>query len=271
MWKKTAYGLKARLWNRLSQVNPQTSANNALASAALSFEAGEGFIFDQYLSGSLNDNPWTGHQKSQELFAVSQTTLDVMGDFTDPGFTDPRADRWFTRIEGELAGAPSGANVSDPAHIVYSAPSVQTVLFDEAPQPMLMYDEIKFIEAEAHLRLGDGIAANAAYEIATRAALERGGVETAEIESYVAQGNVFPGEDNLTMEHIMKQKWISLWLFQAIEAFNDVRRTGIPAMQNPNGQPLRFLYPESEITRNPNTPQNINIITIFSTPVWWDQ
>ena len=143
MWKKTAYGLKARLWNRLSQVDPQTSANNALASAALSFEAGEGFIFDQYLSGSLNDNPWTGHQKSQELFAVSQTTLDVMGDFTDPGFTDPRADRWFTRIEGELAGAPSGANVSDPAHIVYSAPSVQTVLFDEAPQPMLMYDEIK--------------------------------------------------------------------------------------------------------------------------------
>ena len=60
-------------------------------------------------------------------------------------------------------------------------------------------------------------------------------------------------------------------MFQAIEAFNDVRRTGIPAMQNPNGQPLRFPYPESEITRNPNTPQDINIITIFSTPVWWDR
>lgn len=271
MWKKMAYGLKARLWNRLSQVDPQTSANNALAAAALSFKDGEGFIFDQYLSGSLNDNPWTGHQKSQELFAVSQTTLEVMSDFTDPGFSDPRAERWFTRIEGQLVGAPSGTNVSDPAHILYSAPSVQTVLFDEAPQPMLMYDEIKFIEAEAHFRLGETGAANEAYEMAVRAALARAGVESAEIEGYVAQGNVFPGENNLTSEHIMKQKWIAFWMFQAIEAFNDVRRTGIPAMQNPNGQPLRFPYPESEITRNPNTPQDINIITIFSTPVWWDR
>lgn len=271
MWKKTAHGLRARLWNRLSEVDPQASATNALAAAALSFEAGEGFIFNQYLPGSLNDNPWTGHQKSQELFAVSQTTLDVMNAFTDPGVTDPRAERWFSRIEDELVGAPSGANVSDPAHIIYSAPSVQTVLYDEAPQPMLMYDEIKFIEAEAHLRLGDGNAANTAYEAAVRAALERGEIEAAGIDTYVGQGDVFPGEDNLTLEHIMKQKWISFWLFQATEAFNDVRRTGIPAMQNPNGQPLRLPYPESEITRNPNTPQDINIITIFTIPVWWDQ
>src|SRR5690606_29756422 len=30
MWKKTAYGLKARLSNRLSNINPESSANEAL-------------------------------------------------------------------------------------------------------------------------------------------------------------------------------------------------------------------------------------------------
>src|SRR5690606_33192490 len=37
MWKKVAYGLKARFYNRLSNINPQESANNAIASLEKSF------------------------------------------------------------------------------------------------------------------------------------------------------------------------------------------------------------------------------------------
>ena len=71
------------------------------------------------------------------------------------------------------------------------------------------------------------------------------------------------------MQHIIEQKYISFWMFQAIEAYNDQRRTGIPAMKNPEGTPLRLPYPVSEVSRNPNTPSEINDLTIYEIPVWW--
>ena len=271
MWIKAAYGLKARFWNRLSNEFPQQSAQEALAAIDLSFDEGEGFVFDGYLEGTVNDNPWAGQQKGQDLFAASTTILDVMDRFTDPGVNDPRKERWFTTIEGEYVGAPSGNLTDDTNHEIFSAPSKETVLYDEAPQPLLTYDELKFIEAEANLRLGNEAEANDAYEAAVVAALERAELDATEIVNYLSQGSVYPGEGNLTLEDIMLQKWLSFFMFQSIEAYNDVRRTGFPAMENPDGQPLRLPYPQSEVNRNPNTPQDINLVSIYTIPVWWDE
>jgi len=270
MWEKTAYALKARLHNRLSNLAPESSAQLALDALSNSYTTDdEGFIFDGFLSGTTNDNPWTAWQKQEQTYAVSKTFIDLMNSFTDPGFTDPRAERWFTKIEGEFIGAPAGDAQTDLTHTIYSAPSIETVLYDEAPQPMLTYDELKFIEAEAQLRLGNTAAANTAYEAAVMAALRRSGVAEDDINAYVNQGTVFPGENGLTLEHIIKQKNISFWMFQSIEAYNDQRRTGIPQMNDPRGTPLRLPYPTSEISRNPNTPSNINDVTIYEIPVWW--
>ena len=270
MWKKTAYALKARLHNRLSNIDPAASAQNALDALGNAFTTEEeGFIFDGYLAGNTNDNPWTGWQKQEQTYAVSETFIDLVQSFNDPGFTDPRAERWFTKIEGEFVGAPPGEAQSDLTHSIYSAPSTETVLYDEAPQPMLTYDEMKFIEAEAQLRLGNTPQANTAYEEAVMAACRRTGITEEEINTYVSQGTVFPGEDGLTLDHIIKQKNISFWMFQSLEAYNDQRRTGIPEMNDPRGTPLRLPYPPSEVNRNPNTPANINDVTIYEIPVWW--
>jgi hypothetical protein len=270
MWKKTAYALKARLYNRLSNINPETSAQNALDALSHAFtSAAEGFIFDGYLSGNTNDNPWTGWQKQEQTYAVSETFIDLVNSFNDPGFADPRAEKWFTKIDGEFVGAPTGEAQTDLTHSIYSAPSTQTVLYDESPQPMLTYDEMKFIEAEAQLRLGNKSAANAAYEEAVMAACRRAGISEEDINAYVNQGIVFPGEDGLALDHIVQQKNISFWMFQSIEAYNDFRRTGIPLMNDPRGTPLRLPYPPSEVNRNPNTPSDINDVTIYEIPVWW--
>lgn len=270
MWRKTAYALKARLYNRLSNVNPQTSAENALDALNNSFDSeDEGFIFDGYLSGSQNDNPWTSWQKAESGYAVSETILEVMDNFNDDGFSDPRAERWFTKIDGEFVGAPPGSAQSDLNHTTYSAPSSENVLFDDAPQPMFTYDEMKFIEAEAHLRLGNRPEANDAYEEAVRAALSRTGILQEDINAYVNQGGVFPGEDDLELEDVILQKYISFWMFQSLEAYNDVRRTGILQMNDNRGLPLRLAYPDAEISRNPNTPSNISSISIYEIPVWW--
>lgn len=270
MWTKTAYALKARLHNRLSNIDPTASAQMALQAAANAFSSPEeGFIFDGYLPGNTNDNPWAGWQKQEQTYAVSETFIDVVNSFNGAGFADPRAEKWFTKINGEFVGAPSGQAQTDLTHAIYSAPSRTTVLYDEAPQPMLTFDEMKFVEAEAHLRLGATADANSAYEEAVVAALRRAGIAEADITAYVNQGNVFPGADNLTLEHIIGQKYISFWMFQSIEAYNDQRRTGIPQMNDPGGTPLRLPYPPSEVNRNPNTPPDINDVTIYERPVWW--
>jgi hypothetical protein len=272
MWTKTAYALKARLYNRLSKIDPQGSAQNALDAVSNAFASeSEGFIFRGYLAGNSNDNPWAGWQKQEQTYAVSTTFIDLLNSFNEPGFADPRAERWFTKINGEFVGAPPGEAQTDLTHSIYSAPSTVTVLYDEAPQPLITYDEMKFIEAEAHLRLGNRPQANAAYEEAVMAASRRAGIAEEDIAAYVAQGTVFPGEDGLSLEHIIGQKNISFWMFQSIEAYNDQRRTGIPTMNDPRGTPLRLPYPPSEVNRNPNTPADINDITIYERNVWWAQ
>lgn len=270
MWKKTAYALKARLFNRLSNIEPQSSAENALDALDNTFASeDENFIFDGYLSGSTNDNPWTEWQKVEDGYAISETFIEIVNSFNDPGFSDPRAELWFTQIDGEYAGAPPGQAESDLTHSTYSAPSEENVLYDEAPQPMLTYDEMKFIEAEAQLRLGNRTEANNAYEEAVRVACRRAGVSESDINAYVNQGGVFPGQNDLELDHIIRQKYISFWMFQSLEAYNDVRRTGVIEMNDPRGLPLRLAYPPSEVNRNPNTPSEINDVTIYEIPVWW--
>ncbi|SHG06790.1 Starch-binding associating with outer membrane [Fodinibius roseus] len=270
MWKKTAYALKARLYNRLSNINPQLSAEDALNALDNAFASeDENLIFDGYLSGTTNDNPWAGWQKTEQTYAISETILEVMNDFTVSGFRDPRAELWFTQIGDEYIGAPPRQAETDLTHSMYSAPSEENVLYDEAPQPMLTYDEMKFIEAEAQLRLGNRFEANKAYEEAVRVACRRAGVSEEDINAYISQGEVFPGANNLELNHIIRQKYISFWMFQSIEAYNDVRRTGIIEMNAPQGLPLRLAYPPSEVNRNPNTPSEIDDNTIYEIPVWW--
>ena len=57
------------------------------------------------------------------------------------------------------------------------------------------------------------------------------------------------------LKEILTEKYVSL--FGQVEAFNDIRRTknliGIP-INNGTTLPGRFLYPQSEINSNPNTP-----------------
>ncbi|MEK6481790.1 SusD/RagB family nutrient-binding outer membrane lipoprotein [Catalinimonas sp. 4WD22] len=271
-WIKAAYALKARFYNRLSNVNPQQSAQNALQAIANSFTGPEeSFIFNQYQTGTANANPYANFQKGQNIYAASTTFVDILDEFTEEGFTDPRADYWLLKINDEIVGAPVGNNQSDVAHVLYSSPSLETILSDDAPLPLVTYDELKFIEAEANLRQGNTEEAYNSYEEAVEEALLRTGIAEAEATAYMEQGSVLPGIDDLTLEHIIKQKYISFWLLQAMEAYNDWRRTGIPEMRHPEGTALRLPYPLDEVSRNPNTPSNINDITIFTIPVWWDQ
>jgi len=85
---------------------------------------------------------------------------------------------------------------------------------------------------------------------------------------YLSSPAVDPGDGNLTLQHIIMQKYIALYADP--EVFSDWRRTGIPQLTPNVGNevPRRLPYAENEILSNENTPSPANV-NIF-TRVWWD-
>lgn len=284
MWKKTAYGLKARLYNRLSNIDPSGSATLALEAIANSFAvADENFIFDRYVDELNNDNPFSGAQIEQPQSAIGNGIYNVMLGFIQENDIeqDPRAGIWFTRVNGQIIPAPNGVAEADFGEprldgAVYSKP--ETLKHRAAPQPLLTYVELKFIEAEARLRLGQKTTANEAYEEAVSLALQEAALfnpsvalPMQDINDYLDRALVTPGPDNLTLEHIIHQKYIYLFLYQPIEAYNEFRRTGLFSVTDPQGMPNRLPYPDSERSKNPNTPADVNVATVFldDTKLFW--
>lgn len=58
-WTRAAYSLKARYYNRLSNIDPEGSARNALAAAEQGFQsAADNFTFDKYTASAIGEHPW---------------------------------------------------------------------------------------------------------------------------------------------------------------------------------------------------------------------
>jgi hypothetical protein len=260
MWIKTAYAFKARCYNRLSNVAPESYTDSVIAAAALSFaDASESCIFDQFNTTATGQSPWYQEENDRGHHAVSKTIDDIM-----LSFNDPRRALWFATINDEIVPAPNGTAISDQAHEIYSRISWD-YLTATSPMPILTYDEVKFIEAEALLRKGMRDEAFASYMTAVEQALIRANVNEADITTYLAQGNVNVGSANLTQKDIILQKYVSFWLFQPIEAFSEYKRTGVPILENPLGPPpARYPYGTDEVASNPNAPD-----IPYQTKLWW--
>lgn len=284
MWIKTAYGLKARLYNRLSNIDPQGSANNALAAISNSFSGeSEKFIFSKFENTLNNGNPHSLAQNSQPMTSVGNGIYNTMLSFSlnDDITDDPRANIWFTRVNGQLLPAPNGTAVSDFQEprldgAFYSKPEI--LKHFAAPLPLLTFVELKFIEAECYLRLSNPESAYTAYQTALSAALKEASIfnptvalSPQSMNDYLSLATVSPGVGNLTQQIVIFQKYIYFFLYQPIEAYNEFRRTGLFEVTDPNGSATRMPYPIIELTRNRNTPTSIDDFTILdpSTKLFW--
>lgn len=98
-------------------------------------------------------------------------------------------------------------------------------------------------------------------------------MNAAEFASYNAQSAV---AFNNTIGRIIQQKWLALNSISSIEAWNDYRRLGIPAIPNsldapsPTARPLRFMYPESERQTNNTEATKQGSDDMITDKVWWD-
>ncbi|HEY9449402.1 MAG TPA: SusD/RagB family nutrient-binding outer membrane lipoprotein, partial [Gemmatimonadaceae bacterium] len=235
-WIALAHTLKARLYLHTAEVNGTAAYASALAEAEQGIASNDGdylAIFNGGLQGE--SNPWYqfmnangGTGRDGDIIATSGTHLYSLLDDLD----DPRRDEYYdltNKAAGYLSDFRGGAAFM---------------------QPIVTYNENLLIMAEAQYQTGNA----------------PGALESLEAERE-AWGEATPWHSAITLpsvsasgpallEAIMTEKYITL--FQNLEAWNDYKRTCVPALVPVNGAsviPGRLPYGITERQTNPNVPE----------------
>ena len=234
-WKRFANSLRLRLAIHLSKADPTKAASEAAAAVAAGvFTSNTDNAQLMYLGTSPNRNPIYNDAQGRDDYGMSKTFVDSLTSFADPRLPV------FAQINPAntgYQGLPNGLNDGEGTPIVnisrFGAFWRSTAA---APMELLTYSEVLFLEAEAAERgwiPGGSAAAATYYTNAITASLQQYGVAAADIATYLGQAKVGYDAGGTTlaahMNQIMYQKWVSLFM-QGMEAWTEVRRTGIPSL-----------------------------------------
>ncbi|MDF2158565.1 SusD/RagB family nutrient-binding outer membrane lipoprotein [Algoriphagus sp. CAU 1675] len=276
-WIKFAYSLKARFLihtkggNGYNASEVLNAVNNGFSSNA---DDASVTFFEQRF------NPWAqvAINNSNLLLGgwISEQFIEAL-DGTSYPTVDPRLPLMVgTTDEGEFVGTVNGAGRGDAPEQGARSTLIPGQFYTSTLSPILIatYSELKFIEAEAAFDT-DKARSYAAYLAGIEAHMDMLGVAAGEKAGYLADPSVSMGEDALTLDDIMKEKWVALFLHP--ETWNDARRFDyayknmtLPENLNPNlnNQFIRRLaYPDSEVSRNGN---NVPSVTLLDR-IWWNQ
>lgn len=240
-WIKAAHGLKARFYIQQTSVRNDV-AQLALEETMMALESNNDqldFLFENTQNG--------GHPLAN--FGINRPNTLIIGDyFADLMNNDPRKEFYMEENPG-----------GDFLFFRSSNPNLFWGQLD-SPSPVISYTEVKFIEAEAKVRVGED--AEEALEEAIRSNMEYLGIPTSQISAYLNTVNLAGSMDE-KIKTIITEKYKALYGQNTVEVWNDYRRTGYPEIvPNPNGSngnnpsgviPRRLLYPISERLGNPDS------------------
>lgn len=295
-WKKLANSLRLRYLMRISGKKDVKSAMQAIvdspSNSPIFTSPGDNATL-RYLTSAPNQFPLhTTRQGSFDEFRLSKTLGDKLLELNDPrvGTLAQPTDASVASGNPEYVGVPNGLNevsaleynggpnnVSRVGHLYYQGAITERGL-QVAKGYIMGYPELLFILAEAREKglINTTKTAQEYYEEGIAAAFDYVDVDMP--EDYLSRPGVsYQQGDALTL--IGTQKWISLF-FTGLEAWFDWRRTKIPALvagrDNVNNDriPVRFAYPQSEQTLNPNSWQEAvsrQGEDTYNTPVWWNK
>ena len=269
LWKKFAYGLKARYTMRLSLKAPAYA--NVITFANQSFTAADEqaqFIYN----GNTSQSPYYCMFQDRDYYGASQSLHDKLVDRNDP-----RDDLFFMPYPSTgdaLVFAPNGT--ANQVQSFYSISAISTIT---APTYILSYHELEFLKAEAYVRSGNLALADSALKKAVIAAFQKVniGLTAAEAVSYF-NTSVRPKFTTNPLSEVMNQKYIAFFEEEAMEAYNDYRRlramgNNVIDLDNPantNRFPLRLSYGSSDVTTNSNIRDAYGDGTyVYSENVWW--
>lgn len=292
LWKKLANTLKLKVYLRQAYVRPDVAEAGvkALYAAGAEFIDYQEDAYVPFNTDKFNQNPLfaTYQTLTSNNLIASNTVIDFL-QMTN----DPRIDIFFTRATAAPnAGNHAGIDQGNGPNLTgnqnansYSKPGPAVggpITADNpdggaaAPVVFLSAEESYFLQAEAVARgWGDGNAQQL-YEDAILLSFLHWGLTEQEYSDYVSQATVkYPVTTDVEpqVKQIITQKWVSFCGTENLEAWTEWRRTGYPDIFSVSatssiGQvfPVRILYADSEVSRNPKTPAQKTV----KDKMWWD-
>lgn len=231
-WVAVAHTLKARFHMHWAEVNGSSSYQAALAEAQQGIATSAGTWRAIHSTASTENNLWYQFMRDRSGYISS-------GDYLVPlmvAENDPRLPFYFSE-------ASSGGYVSRDSELSltgYGAPDFNF--------PILSCAENAYIQAEASFKLGNEAGARTAAKAGLGCQEAKWNVSLATLSSALDAKS-----GTALFEEIMKQKYEALFL--DMEAFNDFKRTCLPAItQREGGMPARLYYGQAERQSNPNVP-----------------
>jgi starch-binding outer membrane protein, SusD/RagB family len=236
-WSALAHTLKARLYLHVAE-RDATAYSKALAEANLGISSNAGDYVTVQTSTAGEQNDWYQFQVVGQRTSYMRAGAFGVNLLTNSN--DPRLTELYQKATGAatiVGGTPGQSLTSAMGNVSAKR------LTDSYGQPLVTYNEVLLIKAEALFHAGNLQAAldtlnkeRAAWAIAT---------------SWHSAITLTPVVGPVTLAQVMNEKYVVL--FQNIEAWNDYKRTCLPQLTPGNGAvaiPGRLLYPTSERQTN---------------------
>jgi hypothetical protein len=274
-WILTAYSLKARLLNQVSKT-PQYDPNQVLAAIDKGYTNNGD---DAQITQFAVRNPWAQAARNNKnllldawlgAYFVNATNGDIYGVFDPrlPQITD-------TTMFHDYRGTPNGAGYQGAKNTDHAQSYLDVGKWyssDNSPLLIITNAEMRFVEAEAAFRANDPARAYSAYLAGITVSMKKLDVPADSIARYLSNPAVSVGADNLTLQLIMKEKYVACFLLPV--TWVDMRRFDydykdfvLPANVTLNTFIRRMDYPSSEISSN-----GANVPDVQRTDhLWWDQ
>ncbi|TNE66472.1 MAG: RagB/SusD family nutrient uptake outer membrane protein, partial [Bacteroidetes bacterium] len=266
-WIEVAYTLKARFYMHTREYD------KAFDAASKGISSKDNGMYAPHGTGAQESN-LTYLFFAVEVRGADVVTSDLMASLVNPDMaTSPD----FSKYRGNAKTDETGRyNYYFLTNSVGVQPNtVNGFAAQTAPAPMVTYEENLLILAEAGFR-SQGFDTGLNHLNTYRAYMAAGGYLTnadpaqVKYDAYDAADFANGGMENTDglstndalLREILEERYVTF--FGQVEGFNDTRRTEgetavrVPIQPNIGAQlPQRFLYPQTEIDRNANTPSPI--------------
>ncbi|WDF57428.1 SusD/RagB family nutrient-binding outer membrane lipoprotein [Mucilaginibacter sp. KACC 22063] len=262
-WLKLAYTLKARYYMHLANApgtTPAAQAQLALTALNNGMASNDDDFKMPYTGTAGTENPWQQNFLPVSTFVLGDTFVNGLQQRNDPRLSKMVAPAvqtgLYTGRQNGLTAIGSLEAYSIPADFYAGA---------GAYNYLVNYSEALFLKAEATYYIS-GYATAAPYYVAgVKSHMTKLGVSDADAATYLASRTL---SSTNGLQLIMEEKQIADFLL--LENFNDWRRTGYPKLTKVlnalSDIPRRVLYPQVEITSNPQPAQSAKL----TDRVWWD-
>ncbi len=280
-WLKFAYGLLAMNLNHYSN-KAAYNPDEVIAAVDKSFANNNDDALLGYTGVSNDDRNFLGPTR-ENFTAYRQTTfiVNLMNGTEFSGVVDPRMTRMLSPAPDsvyrglEPTFGIGGLTANQTPNNIWGYPAVISIgtptryLFDDKSKvPVMTYSQLQFIKAEAAYKKGDKETALTAYRNGVSSHIDfvnarnrdanqtPSQISNAEKDAFLANPAIVPAAADLTLSHIMEQKYIAQWGWGALEQWMDLRRYHYTDADPATGDQVfgGFVIPVNLFPDNANKP-----------------